>query len=61
MVAHALAASCKVERLPDGQVRDVDVLLLHVGGCAVHHKFAELAAAVGHIPGHLHLQAILLP
>ena len=53
MVAHALAASSKVERLPDGQVRDVDVLLLQVGGCAVHCKLAELAATVGHTPRHL--------
>lgn len=57
-VADALAACSKVERLPDAQVGDVDVMLLHVGRRAVHHKVAQLMAVVCHTP--IYLQDFLI-
>lgn len=40
MVAHTLAAGGKIEGLPDSQVRDVDILLVHECGSAMHYKLA---------------------
>ena len=49
LVPHALAARAEVKGLPYSQLPQVDVSLIHIGGCAAWHEFVEVLSIVGDV------------
>ena len=56
----ALHAGPKVKRLPDSNLRQVQVVLGHIGGCLLGYKLLEGLAIVGNAAMHLRTSGALL-